>query len=128
MQRFTDDPSPLVRERVAYGLLFESLSLANLCRSDEAIRVYEELIARYGSSADQEMRRHVAWALNNQAFTLKELCRREQSLAAYDELIERFHYEPEPEIRQRVSWRCGTRPSCFRSCRWPAKPTPVTTS
>ena len=104
VQRFTDDPSPLVRERVAYGLLFEGLSLANLGRSDEAIRVYEELIARYGSSADQEMRRHVAWALNNQAFTLKELGRREQSLAAYDELIERFHNEPEPEIRQRVSW------------------------
>ena len=104
MQRFTDAPDPLVRERVAYALLFEGLSLANLGRSDEAIRVYEELIGRYGSSADQKTRRHVAWAFNNQAFTLKELGRREQSLAGYRELVERFRDDREPEVRERVSW------------------------
>lgn len=104
VHRFTDDASPLVRERVAYALLLEGLSMANLARRDEAIRVYEELFSRYGSSTDPKMRRHAAWALNNRAFTLKELGRREQSLVAYDELIERFRDEREPEIRQRVSW------------------------
>lgn len=104
VQRFTDDPAPVVRERVAYGLLLKGLSLGKLGRPDDAIRVYAELIGRYGSSADQKMRRRVAWASNNRAFTLKGLGRREQSLAAYDELIERFRDERKPEIRRRVSW------------------------
>ena len=73
---------------MACALLLKGLSLAHLLRSDDAIRVYEELVGRYGVLRIRRCAVMWAWAFNNRAFTLKEMGRREQSLAAYHVLNE----------------------------------------
>src|SRR5438874_1864392 len=49
---FGDRHDARMRERVAYALLLKGLSLDNVGRSEDAIQVYDGLIARYGDSAD----------------------------------------------------------------------------
>jgi tetratricopeptide (TPR) repeat protein len=63
-RRFADEVDAAVSERVAFALLLKGLSLGKLGRRDEAVVVYECLIARYGDSADPATVLHLAWAFN----------------------------------------------------------------
>jgi tetratricopeptide (TPR) repeat protein len=79
------------------------VTLGVLDRFEEALTVYEELLARFGDAPEPEIRRQVAKALVNKGLTLGVLNRSEEELAAYDKVLARFRDAPEPELRRQVA-------------------------
>ena len=59
-------------------------------RLAEAIEVFDEVIARYGTAAELASRRDVADALIEKAESLERLGRDEDALAAFNSVLERF--------------------------------------
>jgi len=73
-----------------------------LGRCVEAIAAYDEVLSRFGSTSEPELREEVAEALCNMAFTLRALKRRKQANAVLDDLLTRFGGVTEPEIIKTV--------------------------
>lgn len=89
--------------QLAMSLCNASLSLANLDRKEESIAVLNEVILRYGSAPEAELRVQVASALITKSFTLRQLKRYEEALAGCDEMVSRFDSAPELELRTIVA-------------------------
>jgi TolA-binding protein len=53
---------PAMREQVAKALLYKGIAFGELGRAEEAIAVYEDVIARFGDAADPAIREQVAKA------------------------------------------------------------------
>jgi TolA-binding protein len=51
-----------MREQVAKALLYKGIAFGELGRAEEAIAVYEDVIARFGDAADPAIREQVAKA------------------------------------------------------------------
>jgi hypothetical protein len=64
-----------VRYQAATALVHKGVRLAELGRNDEALAVYGDVVAQFGSAADPVLREHVAWALFNKAVRLGQLKR-----------------------------------------------------
>ena len=77
--------------------------LRDLDRSEDALGVYDEVVARYGEAPEPALRERVARALVDKGFTLGELGRFEDALGVYDEVVARYGEAPEPALRERVA-------------------------
>jgi hypothetical protein len=71
--RFGDDSDPGIRWYVATAALNKGDALRQLGRSDEAVRVYGELISRYGKDSEPEIRETVADARRNKKAALRKV-------------------------------------------------------
>ena len=60
--------------------------LVRLNRSDEALKVYDEVARRFGNSDSSKIIELVAKALVNKAITLGRLNRSDEALKVYDEV------------------------------------------
>ena len=74
-----------------------------LGRSDDAIAVYDELIARDADRDELALREPVAKALVNKGVTLGVLGRSDDAIAVYDELIARDADRDELALREQVA-------------------------
>ena len=78
----------------------KGLSLYNLDRKDEALRVCDEMVARFGTANEPKLRGMVAGALSGKGFLPCELDRKDEALAVcYEFLRYRFGEDNEPELR-----------------------------
>jgi tetratricopeptide (TPR) repeat protein len=87
---------------VARALVNKGVTLGQLNRSEDAIAVNDEVVARFGDAAEPELREEVARALFNKGITLGQLNRSEDEIAVYDEVLARFGDAAEPELRKIV--------------------------
>ena len=69
---------------------------------EEAIAVYNEVIARFGSATEVEVRKYVAEAMVNQGEVLESLGGKEEAIEVYDEIIRRFGEARDPALREQV--------------------------
>jgi len=101
------------------ALFNKGVRLGALDRSEDAIAVYDDLIARFGTATEPALRERVAMALFNKGVRLGALDRSEDAIAVYDDLIARFGTATEPALREQVgkveSWKKDLRKPC-RPC------------
>jgi|CZKU01.1.fsa_nt_gi hypothetical protein len=72
------------------GTLFnQGTALARLGRFEEAIVVFDDLLARFGDATEPGVRETVVLARYNKGTTLNLLERSEEALAVFDDLLER---------------------------------------
>jgi hypothetical protein len=67
---------------VANALVTKGFSLGKMDRSEEALEVYDEVVARFGDAPEPELREQVAKALVNRGVTLGEI-----GVGRYDEAV-----------------------------------------
>jgi tetratricopeptide (TPR) repeat protein len=79
------------------------VTLDALGRSDEAIALYDNVIARFGAAPEPALRELVAKTLFNKGVTLGGLGRSDEEIAAYDDLLGRFGAASEPALREQVA-------------------------
>jgi tetratricopeptide (TPR) repeat protein len=76
--------------------------LGELDRSEEAVAVYDEVVARFEEAPEPALLDQVARALVNKGVTLGRLDRSEEAVAVYDEVVARFAKAPEPALLDQV--------------------------
>ena len=81
------------------ALMGRGVALGNV---EEAIAVYDEVIARFGSATEVQVRKYVAEAMVNQGEVLESLGGKQQAMEVYDEIIRRFGEAREPALREQV--------------------------
>ena len=77
--------------------------LDQLGRSEEAIRVFDEVVARFGQASEPDIRLAAATALVRKGVRLGQLGRVDEAIRSYDEVVARFGQESEPGIREQVA-------------------------
>jgi tetratricopeptide (TPR) repeat protein len=77
--------------------------LGELDRSEEAVAVYDEVVARYGDASEPALREQVAGALVNKGVALGALGRSDEELVVYDDVVARYGDAPEPALREQVA-------------------------
>ncbi len=70
---------------------------------EQKIRMYDELIQRFGTNDVAEVQKQTASALLNKGFTLGQLDRSEDAITVYDELIQRFGASDVPALQELVA-------------------------
>ncbi len=80
------------------GVLFGELN-----RSEDAIAVYDDVVARFGDASEPALREHVAGALVNKGVELGVLQRFEEQIAVCDDVVARFGEAGEPALREQVA-------------------------
>jgi tetratricopeptide (TPR) repeat protein len=94
---------------VATALLNKGIALGTFGRSTEAIAVYDELLARFGTVT--ELSEQVAKALVNKGNTLGKLNRSAEAIAVYDELLARFGAATGQPLREAIAMARSLRAS-----------------
>lgn len=84
---------------VAGALFTMADTLATLGRQDEALPLYDEVVQRFGSSAEAAIKPIVAGALFSKSMLLRFKNRTQEALDTYEEIIRRFSEAPEPHLR-----------------------------
>ena len=90
-------------EQVARALVNKGVRLGRLDRSDEALKVYDEVTRRFGDSDSSEIIAQVARALVNKGVTLGRLNRSDEEIEVYDEVVKRFGDTNSSEITEQVA-------------------------
>ena len=75
---------------VAGALVNKGIELGQLGRRDEAVAVYDDVVARFGAASELALRERVARALVYKGANLGALGRRKEAIATYDEVTVRF--------------------------------------
>ena len=80
------------------------LALDREGRHEEELRVYDELVARFGDHPEPAVREKVCLALRAKAITLFDLERDGEALEVGDDLVARFREDTGPEFEDCVAW------------------------
>ena len=76
--------------RLTETFVFKGICLRQLSRNKEAIAVYDELLARFGTATELGLRERISFALVQKAVSFQELGRRHEAIAVYDDQLARF--------------------------------------
>ena len=90
-------------EDFSFARFQEAYALGQLNRNEEAIAVYDDVVARFGAAPEAALREHVARALVHKGITLGQLGRSEEEIAVYDNVVARFGAAPEAALREHVA-------------------------
>ena len=77
--------------------------LGALGRSEDAVRVYDDVVARFGEDAAPAVREQVARALFNKGVRLGALERSEDAVRVYEDVVARFGEDPTPGVREQAA-------------------------
>jgi tetratricopeptide (TPR) repeat protein len=77
--------------------------LSDLGRSEEALGIYEDLVARYGEATEPAMREYVAIALFNKGVRLGDLDRPDDERGVYEEIVAHYGDATEPALRAQAA-------------------------
>ena len=83
-------------------MLNKAISLTRLDRLEDALKVYDEVIDRYGEAEEPILRKHAAAAMANKVDLFRTMDRAVDASATYNELISRYGDDPEGEVREVV--------------------------
>jgi tetratricopeptide (TPR) repeat protein len=109
--RFSENDTPGVRKLVVSALIDkghiiaygESSQREDPCDYEGAIRVYDEIVHRFGEDDTLGVRELVAQALNSKGWILKTQSKFEEEFVVYDEIVRRFGKDETPGIRKLVA-------------------------
>ena len=88
LTRYKPAAEPMLQEVVASALIAKGVALGH---SGSAIKVYDEILDRFGTSPDQPMRAMLANALFNKGNTLGAISdRKNEAARVYDEVVLSF--------------------------------------
>jgi tetratricopeptide (TPR) repeat protein len=93
---------PAVELRVNSALFNKGVVLAQIGRTEEAIKTYDRLVSRVGASRQLGLRESAVRALFNKGASLANLQRREAAIGVYDDLVSRYRDDPEPSMTEAV--------------------------
>jgi tetratricopeptide (TPR) repeat protein len=93
-----------VGKTLAEALHSKAMALDELERHNEEIRVYDDIVKRFGESPDPELQGQVASALGYKTITLGQLDRREEAIAVCNEVVRRFGESSDPALQRWVGW------------------------
>ena len=103
---------------MALALSRKGFLLYILNRKDGALRVCDEIVARFGTANEPKLRGMVAGALSGKGFLLCELDRKDEALAVcYEFLRYRFGEDNEPELRGMVEGILSAKKTSLASSR-----------
>lgn len=78
-------------------------TLSQLGRREEEIRVYDEVVKRFGKAKETPLLEQVAMALVNKGVTLGQLGRRKEAIKVYDQVVKRFGKARETPLLEGVA-------------------------
>jgi tetratricopeptide (TPR) repeat protein len=87
----------------AFTLFKKAVALGQVGRTQEAIRVYDEVVERFGQSADLILREQAVQALYNKGWTLVQMGRAGEAIRVYDEVLQRFGESAELTLQDQVA-------------------------
>ena len=85
------------------ALVGKSRALVALGRREDAVRVDDQLVERYGKSGSSDMRARVAATLLNKGNSLQRLGRLHHASRIFGDLVDRFGTDDDPGIRKTVA-------------------------
>src|SRR4029450_9997516 len=88
---------------VAAAIVNKGITLTLMKRGPEAIAVYDDVIRRYGESAEPALRDQVSKALLNKAITFSDMTRSDDEIAVYNEIVRRYAEASELPLLERVA-------------------------
>ena len=80
----------------------KGVRLGALGRSDDAIAVYDDMLARFGSATELPLREQVAKGLHNKGVRLGALGHSKNQVAVLEDLLARFGFAEEPTLAEVV--------------------------
>ena len=86
----------------AKALVNQGFRLGTIDRTEEAIAVFDDMVARFGTTMEPDLLELVAKALREKAFRLSTLGHNKEAMEAYNDLLARFGNKFEPSIRAHV--------------------------
>jgi tetratricopeptide (TPR) repeat protein len=89
-----------LREQIARALTEKAAELRRLGRLDEATRVSDDIVQRFGDATETNIRKIVVVALGLKAFWLKDA---EQAVDVCNRVVEQFGEDSAPSIRAKVA-------------------------
>jgi tetratricopeptide (TPR) repeat protein len=113
IERYEGDPTPDAQAALALTLANKAEALFGLDRVKDAERVADQIVARWGDSADLELRWRVASALRSKGKCLERRHRPDLARKVYDELSAPFPAHDSAEIY--ASTRISDEAEHFRS-------------
>lgn len=90
-------------EDLALALIAEGVALWQSGRPENAISVWDGVVARFGAKTESALRERVARSLFNKAAALADMKQYRDEIATYDELISRFEDTMEPVFQELVA-------------------------
>ncbi len=87
----------------ALTLFNKGVALGRMDKYEEEIRVYDEVVERFGESANLPLREQVAKALVIKGLTLGQLGKSEEEIRVYDEVVDRFGESADLPLREQVA-------------------------
>jgi hypothetical protein len=102
LQQLSEDSG--IKHCVAKALVNKANVLGSIGRTPDAVLAYDEVVARFETSAESALRYQVARAIYNKAVTCEEAKDSASSLKAYMALVERFADSREGNIRALIAW------------------------
>ena len=96
-------------EQVAMALFNKGVRLGALSRSQEAIDVYDQVVARYGDRQEPALADLVATALFNKGVRLGALSRGQEEIDVYDQVVARYGDRQEPALAEMVASALGNK-------------------
>jgi TPR repeat protein len=94
---------PRYRVGAADALIYRALELSAYGVRDEAVRWFDEVVARYGDDDDPDVRAYAALALRDKGFMFRQVGRRQDELACYNSAIERYGADPAEVVRDQAA-------------------------
>ncbi|TPQ26734.1 tetratricopeptide repeat protein, partial [Methylomonas koyamae] len=91
------------REQVARALVNKGITLGQLGKWEDAITVYDDVVARFGAAMEMALRERVARALVNKGFVLRQLGQLEEAIKVCDDVVEHFGAAMEMALREQVA-------------------------
>jgi tetratricopeptide (TPR) repeat protein len=88
---------------LAMAMYNKGVALGRIEKPQEALAVYDAMIARFGEAPDLTLRESVAKAMLSKGMTLGRIEKPQEALAVYDALIARYGEAPELTLREQVA-------------------------
>jgi tetratricopeptide (TPR) repeat protein len=96
-------PSIKTKTNIARVLVNKGATLGQLGRREEAIALCDEVLNRFDTATEPELRVCVAQALINKGAMLGKLNRPEEAITVYDDVLIRFGVATESALRESVA-------------------------
>jgi tetratricopeptide (TPR) repeat protein len=100
-QGFQDQPLPDWLE--ALTLYHKGVALGEMGKSEEEIRIYDDVVKRFGKSPDLPLQEQVATALANKAIAVGNMGEQEEAIRICDDVVKRFGESAELPFREQVA-------------------------
>ena len=94
---------PEIQEAVAKALFNKGVGLSRQGEHEAEIKVYDELVERYGDNAESVVQVHIAKALVNKGITLWRKGEHEAEIEVYDQLVDRYEESEVREVQEQVT-------------------------